>query len=149
MAHKRRNLARTVCPFTGVAWPRYENLQHLIGVSLPDRVAIVTTNVKLLPPFEKHLPLARIGEIDRLGQSIITVHSHPGGKGQFSKIDDRNDKELFASVNARFNDTRINGAAIMSPGRAGASGSDIPHIRTVKLSSLSIVQAGGSSSLLG
>ena len=66
-------------------------------------------------PFESHFEPERISAIDRCGQSIVTVHSHPGGENRFSRIDDENDRALFASVNAWFDDGRINGAAIMMP----------------------------------
>ena len=70
---------------------------------------------KVVWPFEKHFAPDTITNIDRLGQSIITVHSHPAGGSEFSEIDDENDRELFSSVNAWFDDDRVNGAAIMSP----------------------------------
>lgn len=66
-------------------------------------------------PFEAHFDPERIARIDQARQSIMTVHSHPGGQTEFSKIDDRNDRELFASVNAWFDDDRPNGAAVMVP----------------------------------
>ena len=66
-------------------------------------------------PFEDHLPPERIAEIDRNGQSIVTVHSHPNGHAAFSPLDDENDRALFASVCNWFDDGRTNGAAIMLP----------------------------------
>ena len=66
-------------------------------------------------PFAAHFEPDAITEIDRLGQSIITVHSHPGGGNRFSDIDDENDRELFLSVNSWFDDDRVNGASIMLP----------------------------------
>ncbi|MCY4005813.1 MAG: ThiF family adenylyltransferase [Rhodobacteraceae bacterium] len=66
-------------------------------------------------PFEAHFDPQRIARIDRERQSIMTIHSHPGGGTGFSRIDDRNDRELFASVNAWFDDGRFNGSAIMVP----------------------------------
>lgn len=70
---------------------------------------------RVIWPFEAHFEPDRITDIDQRGQSIITVHSHPGGESRFSHIDDENDRELFGSVNAWFDDDRINGAAIMVP----------------------------------
>ena len=64
-------------------------------------------------PFAKHLPPDEISKIDRLGQSIITIHSHPEGCDNFSPVDDRNDKELFRSVCNWFTDKRPVGSAIM------------------------------------
>ena len=70
---------------------------------------------RLAWPFGDCFPPDRISEIDRNGQSIVTVHSHPNGQGTFSKIDDENDRALFASVGNWFDDGRANGAAIMLP----------------------------------
>lgn len=64
-------------------------------------------------PFGDCLPPEKICDIDRDGQSIVTIHSHPNGCGRFSKIDDRNDRELFSSVCNWFDDGRPNGSAIM------------------------------------
>ena len=64
-------------------------------------------------PVERYLPPEKIAEIDKRGQSILTIHSHPKGYNYFSKIDDKNDKELFRSINAWFDDDRITGSAIM------------------------------------
>ncbi len=72
-------------------------------------------------PFETHFPPDAITDIERLGQSVITVHSHPEGGKDFSKVDDKNDRELFQSVNAWFDDHRVNGSAIMLPDGAIAA----------------------------
>ena len=82
------------------------HLPHERSERLPDRVTW---------PFADHLPPERIFEIDRNGQSIVTVHSHPNGPATFSQIDDENDRPLFASVDNWFDDGRVNGAAIMLP----------------------------------
>ena len=66
-------------------------------------------------PFGDHLPPERIADIDRNGQSIITIHSHPDGQAAFSPLDDQNDRRLFASVCNWFDDGRVNGSAIMLP----------------------------------
>ena len=66
-------------------------------------------------PFGEYLPPDKISDIDRHGQSIVTIHSHPNGYTRFSAIDDRNDQELFASVCNWFDDGRSNGSAIMLP----------------------------------
>ncbi len=68
-------------------------------------------------PFGDYLPPEKINDIDRRGQSIVTIHSHPNGYTRFSGIDDRNDLELFASVCNWFDDSRLNGSAIMLPDR--------------------------------
>ena len=64
-------------------------------------------------PFGDCLSPEKISDLDRCGQSIVTIHSHPNGCGRFSKIDDRNDRELFPSVCNWFDDGRPNGSAIM------------------------------------
>ena len=66
-------------------------------------------------PFGKHLPPDRIAEIDRSGQSIVTIHSHPNGCPTFSSVDDENDREIFQSICNWFDDGRVNGSAIMLP----------------------------------
>lgn len=66
-------------------------------------------------PFSDYLSPARISDIDRRRQSIVTIHSHPNGYNRFSRVDDRNDRELFASVGNWFDDGRLNGSAIMLP----------------------------------
>ena len=66
-------------------------------------------------PFGDHLPPERITELDRDGQSIVTIHSHPNGQAAFSPLDDENDRVLFPSVCSWFDDGRVNGSAIMLP----------------------------------
>ena len=66
-------------------------------------------------PFGEYLSPDKISDIDRCGQSIVTIHSHPNGHDRFSRVDDRNDRELFASVGNWFDDGRPNGSAIMLP----------------------------------
>ena len=53
--------------------------------------------------------------MDKNDLSLITIHSHPSGFNDFSKLDDDNDKILFASVNNWFDDSRPNGATVMLP----------------------------------
>ncbi len=66
-------------------------------------------------PFEDYLTPDKISDIDRRGQSVVTIHSHPNGYELFSEIDDQNDRELFASVCNWFDDDRLNGSAIILP----------------------------------
>ena len=66
-------------------------------------------------PFGDCLSPEIISRIDQLGQSIITIHSHPNNVSEFSVIDDRNDRELFHSICNWFDDQRLNGSAIMLP----------------------------------
>ena len=66
-------------------------------------------------PFSDYLEPERIASLDRNGQSIVTIHSHPTGNPRFSELDDQTDRELFESVSAWFNDGRMNGSAIMTP----------------------------------
>ena len=65
--------------------------------------------------FSKHITPEKIEAIDKEGLSVFTIHSHPKGYDQFSKIDDKNDKEMFYSINNWFDDDRSNGSAIMLP----------------------------------
>ena len=64
-------------------------------------------------PFGNCLPPEKISELDLSGQSIVTIHSHPNGSAQFSRVDNRNDRALFPSVCNWFDDERPNGSAIM------------------------------------
>ena len=65
--------------------------------------------------FSEYMNPKKIEKIDREGLSIITIHSHPNGYNQFSRTDDKNDKEMFHSINHWFDDKRPNGSAIMLP----------------------------------
>ena len=65
--------------------------------------------------FSEYMTPEKIETVDKEGLSIITIHSHPGGYSQFSKIDDENDKKMFHSINHWFDDERPNGSAIMLP----------------------------------
>lgn len=92
------------------------------------RQRLVVSDVLLLPhrrserkkdflswPFADHLDPDRITSIDRNGQSIVTIHSHPAGNPRFSELDDRTDRELLDSISSWFDDDRMNGSAIMTP----------------------------------
>lgn len=65
--------------------------------------------------FSEYMTPEKIDKIDREGLSVFTIHSHPNGYNQFSKIDDRNDRELFYSINNWFDNKRPNGSAVMLP----------------------------------
>ena len=91
-------------------------------------------------PFGDCLSPARISDIDRRRQSIVTIHSHPNGHDRFSRVDDRNDRELFASVGNWFDDGRLNGSAIMLPD--GAIKARIVDVRG-KFSGMSTVSVVG------
>ncbi|MDE0119050.1 MAG: ThiF family adenylyltransferase [Bdellovibrionales bacterium] len=65
--------------------------------------------------FAEYMNPKKIEQIDKEGLSIVTIHSHPNGYNQFSKTDDKNDKEMFHSINHWFDDKRPNGSAIMLP----------------------------------
>ncbi len=70
---------------------------------------------RLYWPFASCFNPEKISEIDELGLSIMTIHSHPSGFSNFSEIDDKNDSELLSSVCNWFDDDRPNGSAIMLP----------------------------------
>ena len=89
-------------------------------------------------PFGDCLSPEKISDIDRTGQSIVTIHSHPKGCDGFSEIDDHNDRELFPSICNWFDDGRPNGSAIMfSNGRIEARTVDaygrFSHMPTVSV----------------
>ena len=64
-------------------------------------------------PFAETVSPDAITEIDRRGQSLVTIHSHPKGEARFSPIDDQNDRVLLSSVSGWFDDGRPHGAAVM------------------------------------
>ena len=89
-------------------------------------------------PFASQFDTERIEKLDSSGQSIVTVHSHPSGDSKFSEIDDRNDRELFGSVNEWFADGRESGSAIMLPdgsliGRIVDKDGDFQDFRSVNI----------------
>ena len=65
--------------------------------------------------FAEYMNPKKIEQIDKASLSIITIHSHPNGYDNFSRTDDKNDKEMFHSINHWFDDKRPNGSAIMLP----------------------------------
>ena len=65
--------------------------------------------------FSEYMTPEKIDKIDKEGFSVFTIHSHPNGYHQFSKTDDKNDREIFPSINNWFDDARPNGSAIMLP----------------------------------
>lgn len=90
-------------------------------------------------PFADHLDPDRITSIDRNGQSIVTIHSHPTGNPRFSELDDRTDRELLESVSSWFDDGRMHGSAIMTPDlavRARTLGADGNFIEASAVSSV-------------
>lgn len=84
-------------------------------ILIPRSVCKVRTPSRLTWPFADHLPPEKITAIDKAGLSILTIHNHPSGIDRFSITDNRNDQQLFASVNNWFDDNRPNGSAIMLP----------------------------------
>ena len=80
---------------------------------LPHRRSLRQKN-RVSWPFADIFTPERIGEIDRQGQSIVTVHSHPDStSNRFSDIDDLNDRLLFESAFNWFDDERLLGSAVM------------------------------------
>lgn len=67
-------------------------------------------------PFAEVVSPSLISSLDRLDQSLITIHSHPIGEARFSATDDRNDREVLSSVSGWFDDGRPHGAAVMAAG---------------------------------
>lgn len=66
-------------------------------------------------PVTEYLTADRVGDVDRRGLSIMTIHSHPEGCEKFSETDDESDRRLFGAVGHWFDDGRPNGSAIMLP----------------------------------
>ena len=66
-------------------------------------------------PFSQYMPPQKIDQIDKKKLSVFTIHSHPKGYNDFSITDDKNDRALFHSISAWFDDNRLNGSAIMLP----------------------------------
>ena len=54
----------------------------------------------------------RVADIDRRGQSIVSIHSHPASKGHFSEVDDETDRSFFGAVRHWFDDGRVLGSAV-------------------------------------
>lgn len=75
----------------------------------------------LIWPVAEVLTPQRITEIDRRGQSIVSVHSHPAGGSRFSDIDDEADKRLLSTAQQWFDDDRPLGTAVIgADGRINA-----------------------------
>lgn len=65
-------------------------------------------------PVARHLePL--LAKAQRLGLSILKMHSHPTGYDQFSARDDVADADLFGSLYGWFEDARPHASAVMLP----------------------------------
>lgn len=64
-------------------------------------------------PVERILPL--LEEASAKGRAVVKIHSHPGGYGRFSEVDDRADRELFPGIYALMDDDQPHGSAIMLP----------------------------------
>jgi hypothetical protein len=56
-----------------------------------------------------------LGEAERRGLAILTIHCHPNGYPRFSAQDDTADKELFSSVYGWFEDELSHASAVMMP----------------------------------
>lgn len=56
-------------------------------------------------------------EADRLGLSVVKVHSHPTGFAEFSPQDDASDQDLFACVDGWIGATVPHASAVMLPDR--------------------------------
>ena len=94
----------------------YEKTRLIVShvLSLPYEESLRTADT-VTWPVEKIFTPETISHIDSTGQCIITIHSHPGGQGEFSTIDNENDDRLLDCVQHWFSDRRPNGSAIMLP----------------------------------
>lgn len=73
------------------------------------------TDAHLAWATEKYLTPALVERMDQRGLSLVTAHSHPAGCGEFSRLDDWNDRRLFPAVHGWFDDGRPHGALVMLP----------------------------------
>lgn len=52
----------------------------------------------------------------RKNLSVMKFHSHPGGFGHFSRLDDESDRRLFKSLHGWFDKDILHGSAVILPG---------------------------------
>lgn len=52
----------------------------------------------------------------RKNLSVMKFHSHPGGFGQFSHLDDESDRRLFRSLHGWFDEDTLHGSAVILSG---------------------------------
>lgn len=69
--------------------------------------------VSLVWPVADVLTPGRITDIDRRGQCIVAIHSHPTTGSHFSDIDDEADKRLLGTARQWFDDDRPLGSAVL------------------------------------
>jgi Prokaryotic homologs of the JAB domain len=63
---------------------------------------------------QRLIPL--LEEATRRDLAILKIHSHPGGYGQFSSVDDASDKDFFNSVFGWTDSKYPHASAVMLPG---------------------------------
>jgi hypothetical protein len=82
-------------------------------VSIPIEDCIIRTPVCITWRTDKLLKV--LEEAEKYNYSILKIHSHPGGYGEFSSTDDKSDQELFASVSGWVENVPEHISAIMLP----------------------------------
>lgn len=103
--------ALLICAVSG--WGRQQLLVHEV-IMVPYQSCPVRTETRLTWP-GVYLERA-VDAADKIGGSIILMHSHPGGFYGFSDLDDASDAETMPVLQAGVTDPKpLHGSAIMTP----------------------------------
>ena len=94
----------------------------------PDRVTWPVDQIRTL-----------LDEAARRGMAILKIHSHPQGYPEFSRQDDRSDRELFASVGDWLDDSTPHASAVVLPGGKMFGRSVTPCGKFAVLDSIAVV----------
>jgi hypothetical protein len=90
---------------------------HLLSVHrlecIPYTECVIRTPDRITWATERIEPL--IEEAAHKGMAVVKIHSHPGGYPDFSLVDDRSDRELFASVYGITDTPLPHASAVMLP----------------------------------
>ncbi len=82
-------------------------------VMVPHARCSVRTPVRVTWPADVLPPLLQ--EAAARGMAVVKMHSHPGGLGSFSEIDDQADADLFSSIDSWLDDGLAHASAVMLP----------------------------------
>jgi hypothetical protein len=94
----------------------------------PDRVT--WTTLRLVPLLE---------EAARRDLAVLKIHSHPGGYGTFSEVDDAADADLFASVFGWTDSAHPHASVVMLPGGRMFGRAALPTGEFLHLDSIAVV----------
>ena len=78
-------------------------------------------------------------EAARRNSAILKIHSHPGGYGAFSEVDDAADKDLFSSVFGWIDGDYPHASAVMLPGGRMLGRAVLPSGDFIPLDSIAVV----------